>query len=806
MKKYIFKSKTLITAVILCALSLSSVKLFAGVQGALSGQFSVSATKKVYFSQGNLQYQASTNTFRFAPAQYTRIGVSGNNKISSTYTGWIDWYSWGTGNNPTKVGGANSDYSTFTDWGKNQISNGGNQANLWRTMTQAEWEYLFSGRTNAAQKRSMATVNNVKGYIFLPDSWTLPSGLSFKADRTSWEANKYSSADWQKMEQNGAIFLPKTASINSEINGSGITYYDAGYYDDEWGMYWSSTKESSGNAHIFKFCVIEYYSTSSVEMESTEKRFRLAVRLVIDSDKNTSYTIKFVDADGNAIGTPQVLSPGQSATPPTAPSRSGYSFVGWIGNYQNVHADATIYASYQINNGVLPGLFSISSTEKIYFSQGNLQYYAASGTHSCADGSTMQGVWRFAENQYDVIGNANANVSSSYAGWIDLFGWGTSGYHNSSDSYNTQYNPYSTSSATVNEQYNYYGYGPSMNQADANMVGTSAYYDWGVYNAIFNGGKVPEGWRTLSWQEMEYLLNERANAANLKGVARVNGVNGAVLLPDYWICPDGITFQTRVAATNHADSFKVINDYTLAQWKLMETAGAVFLPCAGARGANTVIGSLQTWGHYWTTTASANSQTAYDFRVTSNSLSCNASEKLRRNGFSVRLVKNALGRTVTFVDADGNTIGTPQVVEYGQSATPPTAPEREGYTFAGWIGNYQNVTGDATIYASYYKNSEASVVQPGALDGVFSVSPTEKVLFSQGNLHYNAMSGTHACADASTQKGVWRFAEHQYDTLGISQAQKAENYAGWVSAFAWGTSGWNNGANLYQPWAVSGDK
>ena len=35
-------------------------------EGVINGLFSVSSTKKVYFSQGNLQYQASTNTWRFA--------------------------------------------------------------------------------------------------------------------------------------------------------------------------------------------------------------------------------------------------------------------------------------------------------------------------------------------------------------------------------------------------------------------------------------------------------------------------------------------------------------------------------------------------------------------------------------------------------------------------------------------------------------------------------------------------------------------------------------------------------------------
>ena len=51
--------------------------------GKLSGTFSVSATKKVYFSQGNLQYQAGTDTWCFATNQYDFFG-SDNNDISSS--------------------------------------------------------------------------------------------------------------------------------------------------------------------------------------------------------------------------------------------------------------------------------------------------------------------------------------------------------------------------------------------------------------------------------------------------------------------------------------------------------------------------------------------------------------------------------------------------------------------------------------------------------------------------------------------------------------------------------------------------
>lgn len=322
----------------------------AGVQGALPGAFSVSATKKVYFSQGNLQYQASTNTWRFAANQYTRIGVGGNNNISPTYTGWIDWFGWGTGSNPTNTSTNNSSY-TFTDWGVNKISNGGNQANLWRTLTKAEWEYLLSGRANAANRRSTATVNNVKGYIFLPDSWTLPSGLKFVADvKNKWDTNKYSLEDWQKMEQNGAIFLPQTAAIGKDQLGN-VIYSDMGGLYDEHCVYWSSTQESSTKAYVFCYNNYSYYSSYAVSISSSEKRYRRGVRLVIDSDKNVAYTITWKNWDGTTLATTSVLkgaTPSYTGSTPTRPSTAeyAYTFSGWTPAITAATANKTYTATY----------------------------------------------------------------------------------------------------------------------------------------------------------------------------------------------------------------------------------------------------------------------------------------------------------------------------------------------------------------------------------------------------------------------------------------------------------------------------
>ncbi len=220
--------------------------------GALPGLFSVSATKQVYFSQGNLQYQASTKTWRFAEHQYDYVG-SDNRSISSTYSGWIDLFGWGTGSNPTLSSTSFEDYGTFVDWGCNAISNGGNTANRWRTLTKSEWYYLFNKRTGALSKRGTGNINGVGGLIILPDSWTLPSECSFTSGFCSpsgdnypdWTHNSYTLAQWAQMEAAGAVFLPAAG------NRFGTYVANVGNI----GYYWSSTSSMNfdGDAYGMNF-------------------------------------------------------------------------------------------------------------------------------------------------------------------------------------------------------------------------------------------------------------------------------------------------------------------------------------------------------------------------------------------------------------------------------------------------------------------------------------------------------------------------------------------------------------------------
>ena len=278
--------------------------------------------------------------------------------------------------------------------------------------------------------------------------------------------------------------------------------------------------------------------------------------------------------------------------------------------------------------GALPGLFSVSATQQVRFSQGNLQYQASTDT------------WRFAEHQYDYVGWDNINISSTYSGWIDLFGWGTSGWNSGA----VCYQPWSNSTS-------YSDYYPGGSPS-ASLTGAYAEADWGWHNAISNGGNAVHTWRTLSGSEWDYLLRIRTNANEKWATGTIDGTRGVILLPDSWTLPEGCTFNPGGIRRDDRPEIEnwINNIYSLSQWAAMEAAGAVFLPAAGHRTNSSVteigwphiIRYVNRYGYYATTTP-YNVMCTQLVSFRSYSISVNHGNEINNNrdaGLSVRVVRN----------------------------------------------------------------------------------------------------------------------------------------------------------------------
>ena len=208
--------------------------------GAINGKFSVSSTKKVYFSKGNLRYASSK--WSFFDNQYDYY-------TSHSADAW-DKFGWST--SATTYGmstsSSNGDYSgDFVDWGATMGAG-------WRTLTSDEWAYLLKTRSastvNGTEngRYAKAKVNDVGGVILFPDTYTHPDGVAAPTgvnatDEYGWEGNSYTAADWTKMESAGCVFLPAAGCrYGSEMIGLGSD-----------GYYGSATPDGADYAYRVKF-------------------------------------------------------------------------------------------------------------------------------------------------------------------------------------------------------------------------------------------------------------------------------------------------------------------------------------------------------------------------------------------------------------------------------------------------------------------------------------------------------------------------------------------------------------------------
>jgi hypothetical protein len=267
--------------------------------------FSIGGGKIVHIASGNLQYQPSTSTWRFAEEQWHYVGgtenpgttseevwgnVSGssNNSIGeSSYSGWIDLFGWGTGNTPTLHTTTDADYSDYKEWGTH-VGDGN-----WYTLDEDQWDYLLNQNeknTIRHGKNGPAIVHGVGGFVILPDWFECPSytltpdgtgAYNYHNHMDCYYKNNYTDAQWDVMEDNGAVFIPVAGSRTGTGYSMGTTdnTYIPGTDPVEYAgattAYWSSEDES-------EVCAYGYNYKNAMYMDKVRFSQGCAVRLVHD--------------------------------------------------------------------------------------------------------------------------------------------------------------------------------------------------------------------------------------------------------------------------------------------------------------------------------------------------------------------------------------------------------------------------------------------------------------------------------------------------------------------------------------------
>ena len=305
-----------------CQLDDCGASIYSGISnqgvnqdGSVEGVFKISETESVKFSKGNLQYQASTNTWRFAEYQFDAVSGKSNNhvgenggnvfvnnvksdnvNVSSTYSGWIDLFAWGCSGHkvadeeysaylPYSLNEDCSDYyqgatltGTSADWGVN-MSTG---TTTWRTLSKTEWDYLYQ-HSKSKGHFAYATINTKKGdetipvagIVLLPENWSgMPGNCTFNSEE-NFNANTYSESQWFKMQKKGAVFFPasgvrkisdKSSKANKVWLTSTMTY----------AAYWTAdATQNSANAFWFVGS-----SDKGVQQQPYSKNAGMCVRLV----------------------------------------------------------------------------------------------------------------------------------------------------------------------------------------------------------------------------------------------------------------------------------------------------------------------------------------------------------------------------------------------------------------------------------------------------------------------------------------------------------------------------------------------
>jgi uncharacterized repeat protein (TIGR02543 family) len=390
-----------------------------------------------------------------------------------------------------------------------------------------------------------------------------------------------------------------------------------------------------------------------------------------ETQKPATYTVQFV-VDGEVVST-QTVEDGKNATAPNAPTKEGYDFIGWDGDYTNVTGNLTIEARWQ---------------EK---TQGQGQGQGQEGHYTVQFVTDGQVVF---EQEVEEGGAATPPTNAPQkAGWL-FDGW-------EGDYTNVTSNK--TITAKWREKVAGQEYYTVQFVADGQVVFTQEVEAGGTVTPptpTEKAGWVFEGWDsdcanitgnktiTAVYRELEYTVEFKDGSATIDIQTVKHGGNAT---PPNNPEKDGYIFDSW-----EGDYTNVTNNKTItAKWREKVAGQEYYTVQFVADGVPIATLKVESGGN--ATPPLAPPKEGWTFvewegDCTNITGDTTVTAKYQEKTY-----------TVTFVDDAGNS--STQTVTHGQDATPPTATPKDGYDFIEWDVDYRNVTSDKTITAKYQEKT-----------------------------------------------------------------------------------------------------
>lgn len=250
--------------------------------------FSVSETRKVEFSSGNLCYSHDRG-YHFAE-QVT--GIEGDNIFFAVLPDAADHMGKRLLHSLHKVSPEHADMM------RNAVD-GNNLLDGWRLLTADEWQYVVNERpasTLAGMKNARylkCSVEGCHGLLLFPDEYVHPEGvrmphrININNVTTVFRRYDFSATEWTALKEAGCVFLPASGCAEYSYHEEKIEPLAP----EEAGCYWTASADRSKKDKHLCFVFGERWKhfgrskKCGIESDGMYKTFNL-VRMVRDSKNN----------------------------------------------------------------------------------------------------------------------------------------------------------------------------------------------------------------------------------------------------------------------------------------------------------------------------------------------------------------------------------------------------------------------------------------------------------------------------------------------------------------------------------------